>query len=372
MIVDDFFEHDFLMFIHQIEAMGYGGGGDMFPVMVLFMKLFAEFPHLTTVLLLIGFICLVLSIGVIVWTIAGLLTAQLGLFVSKRRHLFWLNPLIFLLLCIVLLSMSPGFLINVQDNPFPNWARPAFYWTFNICFSLSGVAGGLLAPAIVVPLHALLRRLFRTVDSEEGQKTEEWAHVPAATSVKNGFMEGLLAPWNGFRYMCKHASLFWYAIIPFLLNLVITVFLLILLVPRGMKLFSSLRNSWESGWGWFVTNLIIGIFVTTIVLGIVVISWVLVQGILCDHFYAKIAEKVERQLGLPESEIEEVSFGYQIYDGVMDSGWLFLVNTACFLVQIIPGIGTVLGVCGGLYNNCMTLGGDQLSQTRSEKVSCTQ
>lgn len=65
-------------------------------------------------------------------------------------------------------------------------------------------------------------------------------------------------------------------------------------------------------------------------------------------------------LGLPSEQIKEVPFAYQVGDTLRDVGFLAVVNTGCICVQIVPGVGSVLGVCGSYYFNCFTFGIDFL------------
>jgi len=120
-------------------------------------------------------------------------------------------------------------------------------------------------------------------------------------------------------------------------------------------------SAWDDGWGWFLLMLLIDLAIIVGALGLTAASWIVLQGVLCGHFYAKLAAAVERELGLPQEQIIDVPLRYQVYDALLDSGWLLMINAACLAVQIVPLIGTVVGVTAGAYFNCMTFGGDQLA-----------
>jgi CysZ protein len=181
---------------------------------------------------------------------------------------------------------------------------------------------------------------------------------PAARSISAAFGEGLSAPWLGFRYMARHPGLWRYGIVPVLLNLLITTLLLVVLIALAVLFFRRLHPWFADGWGWTALEIVCGVALLACVLGLALLAYLVLQGILCGHFYGKLARQVELQLGVCPEEIREVPFSYQVADTLCDVGFLALVNAACIGVQIIPGIGSILGVCAGYYFNCFTFGLD--------------
>ncbi|MHC4177259.1 MAG: EI24 domain-containing protein [Planctomycetota bacterium] len=185
-------------------------------------------------------------------------------------------------------------------------------------------------------------------------------HLPAARSIPAAFGEGLSTPWLGLRYMSRHPALWRYGVIPVLLNLVITTLLLVVLIAVAILFFREIHPWFGDRWGWILAEIVCGLLLLVAVLGLVLVAWLVLQGILCGHFYSKLARQVELQLGMPPDDIEEVPFAYQVADTLRDVGFLAVVNLACVCVQIVPVIGSVLGVCGGYYFNCFTFGLDYL------------
>jgi len=181
---------------------------------------------------------------------------------------------------------------------------------------------------------------------------------PTIRSSSGAFGEGLSGPWLGFRYMARHPGLWRYGVVPVLLNLLITTLLLVVLIVAAVLFFSRLHPWFADGWIWIVLEILFGLLLLGCVLGLALVAYFVLQGILCGHFYGKLARQVELQLGIRPEEIREVPFSYQVADTLRDVGFLALVNTACIAVQIVPGIGSVLGVCGGYYFNCFTFGLD--------------
>ena len=181
---------------------------------------------------------------------------------------------------------------------------------------------------------------------------------PRAQSIPAAFGEGLTTPWVGFRYMFNHPALWRYGIIPILLNLLITSLLLVGLVIAAVLFLRGLHPKFGDGWFWVVAEILTGLLLLVAVLGLTLMAWLVLQGILCGHFYSKLAAQVELQLGMRPEEIKDVPFAYQVSDTLRDVSFLAVVNMACVCVQIVPGIGSLVGVCGSYYFNCFTFGLD--------------
>ena len=92
--------------------------------------------------------------------------------------------------------------------------------------------------------------------------------------------------------------------------------------------------------------------------GVSAIIWVILQGVLCGHFYSKLAEQVELQLGMVREDIQEVPFAHQIRDTLGDAGLLTGVNLGLLMLHCMPGIGSIVSAGGSYYFTCMTLGLD--------------
>ncbi len=185
-------------------------------------------------------------------------------------------------------------------------------------------------------------------------------HTPAARSIPAAFGEGLSAPWLGLRYMFRHPALWRYGLIPVLLNLLITTLLLVVLIGVAVLFFTKVHPWFGDRWGWIVVEILFTLALLVAVLGLALVAWLVLQGILCGHFYGKLAQQVELQLGMPPEQIKEVPFSYQVADTLRDVGFLAAMNFGCICVQIVPGIGSVVGVCGSYYFNCFTFGLDFL------------
>jgi CysZ protein len=179
-------------------------------------------------------------------------------------------------------------------------------------------------------------------------------------SRRAAFVAGLTAPWHGLQHMCRHPALWRYAIVPVVLNVLITAAVLTTLVAAGVALTLWLHPKFSGSWlGW------IGEFATAIALLLAMVggaaaAWMLLQGILCGYFYAKLAYQVELQLGMNPDEIKEVPFSYQVADAVRDFAALLAINIGFLFLHCIPVVGSIVGSCGALYFDCLIFGRDYL------------
>lgn len=182
--------------------------------------------------------------------------------------------------------------------------------------------------------------------------------VSASATRVIDFKDGFLAPWVGLRFMNCHPRLWQFALLPVLLNLLITGFVLALLVASGFWYARELHPRFTGSWTQrgLEVLVIIGLFMA--VVGLAVATWLLLQSILCGYFYGKLARQVEVQLGLGPEELREVSLAREIVDGVRDVSVLLAVNGGLLLLHVIPVIGSVLAIGGALYFDCWILGQD--------------
>ena len=174
------------------------------------------------------------------------------------------------------------------------------------------------------------------------------------------FREGFSVPWEGFKYMGRHPSLWRHSIIAIALNLLITVFVLFLLVLAAVAFISRLHPLFPAGWTWFLLEVLCGIAIVAAALGLSLATWMLLQGILCGYFYSKLARQVEMQLGARPEELQEVKFSFHLADALRDVGALIGINLALLCLHVVPVIGSIAAVGGSLYFDCYLLGSDYM------------
>jgi uncharacterized protein involved in cysteine biosynthesis len=181
---------------------------------------------------------------------------------------------------------------------------------------------------------------------------------PASQTAHAAFLEGLSSPWIGWHYMRQHPSLWRYGLMPLLMNLLVAILLLAALVALVGYLTATLHPNYPDGWLGRAFEVLVILAVSIAGIGLFAIMWVILQGIFCGYFYSILAEKVELQLGLKQEDIKQVPFSNQILDTLSGAGRLALVNIGLLMLHCVPGIGSIIGVCGSYYYTCMTLGLD--------------
>ncbi|MBN1910970.1 MAG: EI24 domain-containing protein [Pirellulales bacterium] len=179
------------------------------------------------------------------------------------------------------------------------------------------------------------------------------------------FWEGLSSPWNGCRYMWRQPGLWRFGLKPFLANLLVSaVFLVVLVGIVGYSLVT-LHTYYSDGWLGWALEVLVAVLVLIVAMGISFVVWLILQDIFCGHYYAKLAEQVELQLGMKPEDIRDVSVVHQLRDTFSDVAFLLGVNGGFLLLNFVPGIGSAIGAAGSYYFTCMTLGCDFLEHPLS-------
>lgn len=179
------------------------------------------------------------------------------------------------------------------------------------------------------------------------------------------FAEGFGAPLAGMRFMNRHPRLWVHAILPILLNVLLTSLFVVGLFWGGYELFGylepKLHPEWIPSWlSWLVVvaEVLVGMALV-VVIGLVGIAlWLVFQGILCGYFYSELAKRVEIILGMSEKDIREVPLIYQVVDALLDVTFVGFIAVGCFVMSFIPLVGPVAAITIGGYFNAMVYGMD--------------
>ena len=172
------------------------------------------------------------------------------------------------------------------------------------------------------------------------------------------FRRGVVAPWEGFRYLCRHSRLWWYGVVPVVLNLLISGAALLLLLVAGSWFVVYLHPLFPAGWGWFALEVLSACGVLLLAVGLTLVAGAFLQGVLGGYYLTKLAREVELNLGLSPDQMVEVSWRYQFIDACRDVCALLVINIGFLLLHVVPGIGSVVGVVGSLYFDWLLLGAD--------------
>lgn len=174
------------------------------------------------------------------------------------------------------------------------------------------------------------------------------------------FAEGFGAPLAGLRFMNRHPRLWTHAVLPILLNILLTALFLAGTVWGGYEFVLWIHGKFSDAWGWIFIKALIDIAVVAIVLLLGVAGWLVFQGILCGYFYSELARRVELLLGLRKEDMREVPFAYQVMDALLDVTFVGFIAAGCFVLSFIPVVGPVAAVCIGGYFDAMVFGMDYL------------
>jgi uncharacterized protein involved in cysteine biosynthesis len=181
--------------------------------------------------------------------------------------------------------------------------------------------------------------------------------------------QGLAAPCRGFVYVAGRPSLWPYGLLPVLLNLLISVGLLAglwfaigALLDRIDAYFAGLFAD-----GAFarifhgLSMLAAGVAAWGVAIFLTVAAWYLLQGVLCDFFYRKLAVRVEVQLGARREDLVDVPFLADLLDTCLALLALAFVNVCFLFLNCLPLVGSFLAVACSLYFSCWVFGIDFLS-----------
>jgi uncharacterized protein involved in cysteine biosynthesis len=299
-------------------------------------------------------VAIVLGVLVVVgsglgFVLAGLLHGGLLLpEVRSKRHLFWLVPAI----NVGLYFLVRAWLLTDSDL---------------LAHAMVGVPlaifCGLLAAALLTPFQAVCQGRQRPVEQTLLQTDVPPAPVvleplPAHEPPWAAFRRGFAAPWDGFAYLCRHPRLWSYGVLPVVLNLLITgaVLLLLLVAVAGFAVY--LHPRFPPGWGWAALEVLCAIGFLLLALGVALVLWALLQGVLCGYYQAKLAREVEFQLGMRPDEVQDISWAYQVADACRDVAALVAINGGFLLLHVVPVIGSIAGVVGSLYFDCLLFGAE--------------
>ena len=285
---------------------------------------------------------------------AGLLQGGILLpFLGKKRQLFWAVPVLnvvgYFLVRACLLADTSLLAQSALGVPL-------------------AVLSGMLAAAFLAPFHALTWRRRGSDSATPGQADGATSErvtppvtvgaIPSRESWGVAFRRGFAAPWEGFGYLCQHPRLWWYGVVPVVLNLLITGAVLLLLLVAAVWFVVYLHPLFPAGWGWVALEVLCAFGVLLLAVGLALIVWAFLQGSLGGYYLTKLAREVELHLGLSPDQMREVSWGYQFLDACRDVSALVAINGGFLLLHVVPGIGSVVGVAGSLYFDSMLFGED--------------
>ncbi len=140
------------------------------------------------------------------------------------------------------------------------------------------------------------------------------------------------------------------------MNLLITGLTLILFLMVVAGFLTYLHPAFPPGWGWILLEIVCGILLLLLAFGAAFATWIVLQAILCGHYYEKLARQVELQLGMRSEDLAGLSLREQTVDTLLDLFLLVSVYIGFLFLHLIPVLGSVVSVLGSLCFSCYLLG----------------
>lgn len=195
-------------------------------------------------------------------------------------------------------------------------------------------------------------------------------HVPAspaaATSSLGSFGEGLAAPWQGWLLLYRHPRLWGWALVPTLVNVLISLVVSGLLIGGIVWTADALHDALAgqaTGWGWYVAvaaEIAIVLVVSLVLIVLALVVWKILTVIFCGYFFSRLAGEVEQLLGVQPGELRPVSTAAEALGLLLSLLVLLVGSTLILALAFIPIVGGVLAFIVGTIFTCWIMGLDYL------------
>jgi CysZ protein len=158
----------------------------------------------------------------------------------------------------------------------------------------------------------------------------------------------------------KHPGLWSYAVLPVVLNLLISALAFAVLLLAVVGFVTRLHPLFPPGWGWLLLEVLAGMAILLVAVLAAIVVWFVLQGVLCGHFFGKLAREVELQLGTPPEALKELPFWWQLADTLRDLAALILAHIGLLLLHVVPVLGSMASLAGSAYCDCYLFGREYL------------
>lgn len=320
------------------------------PIVELLLAALAKFVIIVVLLLTASAVVLVDLLA------GGLLLAV----VRRKRFLFLLLPPINFALYLLLLPPLAWWLWEDEIAFVDHFRSPLAGLTLLAVPTLALL--GWLSAGMLAPVQVMLRWLWTPEADRPGDDPTlaDYLAQSAATTRWQAYREGLAAPRRGFAYLCHHPRLWRYAVTPILLNILVTGFALFLFLAAVAGFATYLHPQFPAGWGWLLLEIACAILLLLVALGLTWATWLLLQAILCGHFYGKLARQVEIQLGADPAELKEPPLASQVLDALIDLTLLLAINLGLLCLNVVPVLGSLAAAGGSFVFDCYLFGASYL------------
>jgi len=276
----------------------------------------------------------------------------------------------YLLLVVPLITLA-AFLLLDPTPRLAQWTGQSVFGMKIVSVAAWVVAGlsGLIAAAFLASTGRVVRGVREmgtsavTAPAPNPAQPMTIPYVPQSKSA--AFREGLQAPLEGLQYLTAHGELWHYALLPIVLNVLITGFVLLILFSIGGWFAVELHPEFARTWWGTILEVLSAIGILVVALALAAITWLALNGILCGHFYSKLAKRVELQLGTPAEHMRDVPLRQQVIDTLRDLASLLVINAGLLLLNVVPVIGSIAALVLGFYFDGFIFGADYLDYPMS-------
>lgn len=193
--------------------------------------------------------------------------------------------------------------------------------------------------------------------------TRELPTDPEARSphgLVGGFVKGLFSPWRGFVFLCRHPGLWRYAVVPTVLNVLITVAVLVAMFFAAREAAAYIDQLLPPAWYYWVLKAILIALAFVLALAVSVAAFLILQVVLCCVFYDLLAQQVEIKLGMRREEFSDVSLFHHVHAAFRDLLALGGVTLLCLVLHVVPAAGSIASACITFYFSFFTCGVEYL------------
>jgi len=204
---------------------------------------------------------------------------------------------------------------------------------------------------------------LREPDALEAYTSFDVSSTPLPMTSWGWFREGLMTPILGLKLLFRFKGLFWYFIIPVVIQTVISLVLLSLFYLLGTLLsgwiewliewstlkISEITNQAESmelsGWADLLIKIAIWIPIVLFFFYVFVIVWRVTGGILTGYFGGRLTDKALQAAGFKFAATQRTTFLGEIFTAWTQAA-LIAVPTSMVggLLNLIPFVGTIIAI----------------------------
>lgn len=192
----------------------------------------------------------------------------------------------------------------------------------------------------------------------------------ASPSVMIRFFRGVGAAAEGAYMLAVRPRLWGWLAAPLLVNLLICILLggfaiaLVVQFSEWLHPHFAAAEGTQSWWAWSLEWLLFWIALAIAILPLLLL-WKVLELILFGVAYARITESVERELLRPGETLQPLTMLQDFLDALFNAAILLLGFAFIFLLNFLPGVGTILSLVLGVLWGAFIQGLDLLGICRA-------